>query len=146
MYRAIVIGHEGSIVHEANASEAGILPGMLVEHVPSGGTAGEFRKNAAAKGPVLVAEENDMFGGGLNDAYPINAQVRARALKPGAEFLALVAAGNPAIAYGANLMQSSANPGCVIASSGDALTAFEAMQGVDNSAGGAAVRIRVRVL
>ena len=139
-YRVILKGGEGSIVEELDVAET-ITPGMLVDRNASG----KAIKQVATLRPVFVAEEDDLFGGGLDDNYAVDSRLRGRFLKSGAEFQGLVGAGVAAIAYNAPVMANPAIPGTVITSTGDALTIGYAMQAVNNSGGATAARIRIKV-
>lgn len=104
MYRAIVVGHEGSIVEEANVAVA-VTPGMLVD-VNASGELGP--QTLVGPVPAKVVEENDFFGGGLDDVIAINQQARYRHLKAGAQFMGLLAAGAAAVTNGAYLESDGA--------------------------------------
>jgi hypothetical protein len=91
-----------------------------------------------------VAVEQDFFGKGIDDAYAVNDRVLYQPLDTGCEFMALVAAAAPAIAY--NDLVESAGNGTVRKTVIAANAIGRATEAVDNSGGGAAVRLRVEVL
>jgi hypothetical protein len=149
MLRVVVIGNTYAIVKEADAAEA-ITPGHLISLNSTGQAIKHNVAGAAAAaggqfvGPVRVAEENDIFGKGIDDAYAIGDRVIYRELDTGCEFMALVAAGAPAIVYN-DLIESAGN-GTVRKGTVMANAIGRATEAVDNSGGGAAVRLRVEVL
>src|SRR5687767_14498439 len=104
MLRVVVIGHNQALYKEANAAEA-ITPGHLLALNASGeaikhATAGPAAAAGENYRPIVrVAVENDIFGGGIDTAYAANDQVIYQPLDTGCEFMALVAAAAPAIAY-----------------------------------------------
>jgi hypothetical protein len=149
MLRVVVIGNNYSLYKEAIAAEA-ITPGHLLTLNAS---AQAIKHNVAGPaaaagvqftGPIRVAVENDFFGKGIDDAYAINDQVVYQELDSGCEFMSLVAAGAAAIAY-SDLVESAGN-GTVRKTVVQANAIGRAAEAVDNSAGGAAVRLRVEVL
>jgi len=139
MLRVVVIGPDKPVYNEADAAEA-ITPG----HVVALNNLAKAIKNTAVDivTPITVAVENDIFGKGLDDAYAINDRVIYQHLRAGCEFMALVPAAAPAIAFGDPI--SLVTGGCV--AKGTLATAIgKARQAVDNSGGGSAVRLRVLV-
>lgn len=149
MLRVVVIGNNYALYKEADAAEA-ITPGHLVSLNASGQAIKHNVAGAAAAaggqftGPTRVATENDFFGKGIDDAYAIGDRVMFQELDTGCEFMALVAAAAPAIAY--NDLVESAGNGTVRKTVVAANAIGRAAEAVDNSAGGAAVRLRVEVL
>jgi hypothetical protein len=149
--RVILTGGDHSLAKEADAFEA-ITPGHVVSLRPADAKA--IKAAANTDGP-LVAVENDIFGNrgsnsyGLNDPYAANDRVIYYALARGAEWQGLVGAAVPAIAYNALLSVNPAIPGTLMLTSGAGAGARAiaiARQAVDNSAGGAQVRIRAEAL
>jgi hypothetical protein len=149
MLRVIAVGAQNAQYKEADAAEA-ITPGHLVALDGSNKAIKHNIADVAAAagvqfvGPVSVAVENDQMGGGLDDAYAINDRVLYAQLKPGNEFYGLVAAAAPAIALHDYL--ASAGNGTLRKTVVKAEAVGRALQAVDNSGGGAAVRIRTEVL
>lgn len=149
MLRVVVIGNNEALYKEADAAEA-ITPGHLIALNSSGAA---IKHNVAgpaaavganAQGIVRVAVEQDFFGKGIDDAYAVNDRVVYQPLDTGCEFMALVAAGAPAIAY--NDLVESAGNGTVRKTTITANAIGRATEAVDNSGGGSAVRLRVEVL
>jgi hypothetical protein len=119
---------------EGIAGEA-ITPG----HLLAINSSGNMIKHATAGGVThLVAFENEIVGLDLNSAYASGDNVLYGASKDGQEVNLLVAAAAPAIVVG-DLLQSAGNGTVAKVSSGTPL--LRALQAVDNSGGGAAVRI-----
>jgi hypothetical protein len=149
MLRVVVIGNTHALAKEADVAEA-ITPGHLVTLNASGQLIKHNVAGAAAAaggqftGPTRVAVENDIFGKGIDDAWAIGDRGIYYELDTGCEFMALVAAGAPAIAY--NALVESAGNGTVRATAVAANAIGRAAEAVDNSGGGAAVRLRVEVL
>lgn len=149
MLRVVVIGHNQALYKEADVAEA-ITPGHLValnahgkliKHATAGAAAAA---GANAQGIVRVAVENDIFGGGIDDAWAINDRGIFQPLDTGCEFMALVAAGATAIAY--NDLVESAGNGTVRRTTIVANAIGRATEAVDNSGGATPVRLRVEVL
>lgn len=94
--RVVVIGPDKPVYNEATATEA-ITPGMVVNRASA--TTVEAN-DVTGLSPVEVAVENDIFGGGLDDAYASGDTVISQTLRSGCEFMGLVAAGDStAIVY-----------------------------------------------
>ena len=133
---------------EGIASEA-ITPGHLVEF---GGTK-DYRKHATAAGNArkAFALENDLIGSDIDTAYALNDTVQVGLFHSGCEVYALVAAAASAITKGAAL--ESAGNGTVRVQAANAATSQAqrdsvvgyALEAVDNSGGGSAVRIKIEV-
>jgi hypothetical protein len=149
MLRVVVIGHNEALYKEANCAEA-ITPGHLVTLNSSGylikhATAGPAASAGVnTQGIVRVAVEQDFFGKGIDDAYAANDQGIYQPLDTGCEFMALVAAAAPAIAY--NDLVESAGNGTVRKTTVIANAIGRACEAVDNSGGASPVRLRVEVL
>lgn len=136
------------ILNERLAGEAGILPGHLVEE-----SAGNvvLHSTAAGNAQKLFAQCNLATSGDIDTAYANGETVSYGAYHSGQEVNALVAAAATAIPDGAAL--ESAGDGTLRVqtaaaatsqASRDSVVAY-AMEAVDNSGGGAAVRIKVRI-
>ena len=139
-YRIVVIGPDKPIYTERDAAEA-ITPG----HVVKENAAGRFIKNTVAANPEvppLVAVENTIFGGGLDDAYAVDSRVIAQHLRAGCEFMGLVAAGADAIAYD-DPVTTAADGTLVVGTVANMIG--RARLAVDNSGGATPARIRVLV-
>jgi hypothetical protein len=141
MLRVVVIGPENPVYGEKKSSEA-ITPGHLVETASTGLLKKNTRADATAT--TMVAVENTIYGKGIDDVWASGELVLYQHLTPGCEFMALVAAAAPAIAVGDILVAVSG--GTVAKTATAALARFEAVEAVDNSAGGSAVRLRCKVL
>jgi hypothetical protein len=141
MLRVVVIGPSNPVYNEATAAEA-ITPGHVVKQ---NGSAALIKNTLAASSetPVLVAVENSIFGKGIDDAWAIGDRVIYQHLRSGCEFMALVAAAAPAIAYDDPI--TTAADGTVVKAASAATAIGRAREAVDNSAGGSAVRLRVLV-
>jgi hypothetical protein len=139
MLRILQIGADEVVYDEADAAEA-ITPGHLVQK----NAAGKFIKNIQVTAPidVIVATEDTLHGGDIDTNWAINARVVAARTKAGHEFMGLVAPAAAAIAYMAPV---TAVAGGTIALGTEANKIGYAVTPVDNSAGGAPARIRVRV-
>lgn len=86
--RVVVIGADKPVYNEATAVGA-ITPGMLVDRASA--TTVEANSIAGLT-RVEVAVENDIFGGGIDNAYVAGQTVISQILLPGSEFMGLVAA------------------------------------------------------
>jgi hypothetical protein len=139
MLRILQVGADDVTYDEADAAEA-ITPGHLVQK----NSAAKFIKNTLVTAPidVIVAVEDTLHGGDISTNWAVNARVVAARLKAGHEFMGLVAAGAAAIAFDAPV--TAAADGTLILGT-EANKLGRAVTPVDNSAGGAPVRIRVRV-
>jgi hypothetical protein len=128
---------------DENIASAAITPGHLVEIVPSGGDAGQLRAHATAADTdvqVMFAVENELVGDDIDTAYADGDTVKFCYPVSGAKIYAwLEAAAN--VARGAPLESNGA--GALQAKTTGQTVAY-AEEAVDNSAGGSAVRIRVR--
>ncbi|MGD9726391.1 MAG: hypothetical protein AB7L09_21610 [Nitrospira sp.] len=134
---------------EALAAEA-ITPGHLISY----NNAGKFIKHAVAAGNAapLFAAENEVFGDEISVAYANNDNVLAWMCRAGDEVYALVAAAAAAIVVGDYL--ESAGDGTLRKVATAAATSqamresirFQALEAVDNSGGGTAVRLAVLII
>lgn len=146
---ALVGGEKGQpILNERLAGEAGILAGHLVEEAAG---AVQLHSTAAGSAQKLFAMPNVAVAGDIDTAYANGETVIYGAFHSGQEVYALVAAGATAIPDGGKL--ESAGDGTLRVVSASAATADTsrdstvayAKEAVDNSGGGAAVRIKVRI-
>lgn len=127
--------------HEELVSDAAVTPGMLVTRTATG-----VRPHNVASGVATpaFALENGAVGRGIDDTYAIGDQCTYKVFAPGSGIYALAHAGGAAIAVGAMLM--SAGDGTLELASTDDTAIAQALEAVDNSAGGSAVRIKVEVI
>lgn len=135
------------IVHEIEASEA-ITPGHLLLMANTG----KVKKHDSAGDNVskMVALEREELGKEIGDAYANADIVKVGVYSPGMRGYLLVAAAAPAIVIG-DMLEAAAD-GTVRKVVADATidqterdsTVGFALEAVDNSGGGAAVRIRVQ--
>lgn len=127
-------------VKEANAGGA-ITPGHLVLR----GSAGTLTvAGAAAEVPMLVAYEQNYMGKDIDTAYASGERVPFIVAQPGEELYMLVPAAAAAIVVG-DLLQAGAG-GTVIKRTSTNKIFATALEAVDNSAGGTAVRIKVEAV
>ena len=145
--KTIILRASTPVLRKEGVAAEAITPGHLVS-----GPDAALVKHAVAAGNArkAFAVEYDPAKG-IDDAYAIGDQVMYGVFKTGEEVYALVAAAAPAIADGDALQ--SAGDGTLrkaVASAAtseaqrDGIVAY-AREAVDNSGGGAAVRIRVEV-
>ena len=129
------------IQNEAACVDAAITPGMLLTRSASG-----VRPHNVAGGEAspAFAVENDLVGGDISDDYAIGADVIYRTFAPGSAVYALAHAGGAAIAKNAFL--TSAGDGTLELVGDDQVAVAQALEAVDNSGGGTAVRIKVEVI
>lgn len=152
----------GTVIYpqEKMASEA-ILPGHLVEFVPSGGDAGQLRKhtNASFNAAPAFAVENQtpdrsVATAAIDTPYADGETVRWCIAQPGALLYALIPAAAAAIVVGDYLESAdggmlqkhtpqAVNEGgsATVTVYGNSIVAMAA-EAVDNSGGGTAVRLR----
>ena len=140
--RIVVIGPDKPVYNEAEASEA-ITPGMLVDRA----SATTVEKNDVVgdgNGKVEVAVENDIFGKGADDDYAAGETVISQVLRACCEFMGLVAAADAAAIVFDDWVTTAA--GGFVTKGTKANAIGKARQALDNSAGGAAARLRVQVI
>lgn len=139
----------GSFIHEERlaAAASAIIPGHLVEEV--GGEVQEH-STAAANAQKLFALTNLPVGGTIDDVYVAATTVRYGAAHAGQKVFGLVAAAAPAIVDGDALesagdgtLRKAVADAATDTAQRDAIVAY-ATEDVDNSGGGAAVRIKAR--
>lgn len=143
---------KGPYVHKEGTVKAGvtITPGHLLERETDGTI--KVHGVAAGNAAKMFAIENAMMGKGITDTYAAADNILFGIFAPGAEVYALVAAAAAAIVIG-NYVES-AGDGTVRVLTNAASTPEEsrasvigrALEAVDNSGGGAAVRIRIEVI
>lgn len=126
--------------HEAVALGT-ITPGMLVERAAGGVQA---HSSAGDVANTSFANEYALTGLTIDDDYLEDDRVIFNSYGPGAGIYALVAAGATAITEGALL--ASAGDGTLAIAGTDEVAVAQAMEAVDNSAGGSVARIRVEVI
>lgn len=138
-------GKQFTLRREGKAAEA-ITPGHLVKFNSSG----LVIKHNVASGAAApwFAYENELFGGGIDDAYAANDQVLIECAPSGGEIYALVAAGAAAIVIGDEI--ESAGDGTVKKSTGgyptnEGWVIGYATEAVNNSGGGSPARLRVAI-
>lgn len=139
---------KGMPLRDEDVADAAITPGHLVEKTATGVA---VHSTAAGNQNRMFAVERDFYGGGIDDAYATSDTVLLATCRNGDVVNALVAAAATAITRGAAL--ESAGDGTVRIASTDAATddtqresvVGYAEEAVDNSMGGSAVRILVRI-
>lgn len=152
-YNTVVV--KGYPMRKEAVASAGITPGHLIDLASTNKVA----VHAVAGGNTAraFAIENEVIGNGIDVAYIANDNVLYGIFQPGDEVYALVAAAASAIVIGDEV--ESAGDGTVrkataFAQSGTtpfAVTAAgtvigRALQAVDNSAGGTAVRLLIEII
>lgn len=145
---AILLPGYGVIAKEGLADEA-ITPGALLERTATGfANHGTAAGNAAAS----FADINPEIGRGLDTDYADGDQIRVAFCAPGVEVNALVAAGADAITAGDYLESAGDGTLRLVATDTDTPQGLRegivarALEAVDNSGGGSAVRIKVEVV
>lgn len=141
---------KGAGIRKEGKAGGAITPGHLVARNSSNRIV--VHPTAADTAQKAFALENELAGKGIDTAYANNDQVFFEILPPGAEVNALVAAGASAIVVGDKL--ESAGNGTLRKVATDSATddterqsiVAIALEAVDNSGGGSAVRIKVEVL
>jgi hypothetical protein len=137
--------------HEAQAGAAGILPGHLIR---LSSTSGDVLVHNVAAGfcAPMFAREEDYVGGTISDAYADNDRIPYVHCQGGDEIYALLPASAAAVVIG-DLLESNGDGTLkkTTRASTNTTTAIAhpiaiALQAVDNSGGGAAVRIKVRII
>ena len=125
--------------HEAEALGA-ITPGMLVERA-----AGGVQAHSAAGGPANMhfANEFGMTGRVIDDEYEIGDQVIFTTYSPGSGVYAWLADAQDA---SEGDLLASDGAGALAVAGTDEVAVAQALEAVDNSAGGAVARIRVEVV
>lgn len=139
----------GKFIGKEYDAAAAITPGDLLELASA--TTVQKHSTANANAAKMFARENDIFGKNIDDDYAANDVVLCGLYERGAEVYARVAAGTAAITVGAAL--ASAGDGTVQPVTASAATTEAqrdgivgyALEAVDNSGGGSAVRIRMEV-
>ena len=129
------------IQNEATCTDAAITPGMLVTRTATGVRPHNVAGGAASP---AFAVENDLIGGDISDDYAIGNDVIYRTFAAGSAVYALAHAGGAAIA--ANALLKSAGDGTLELAGDDEVAVAQALEAVDNSGGGTAVRIKVEIV
>jgi hypothetical protein len=137
----LLVGKETAIMKELIAAGT-ITPGHLVAI----DSAGKWVANPTASAKILpaFADMCDYNGGDIDDNYVANDNVQAWIVQSGSEINGLVAAAAPAIAVGDYL--TGVAGGTVAKTVTAAQYMFQALEAVDNSAGGTPARLRFIVL
>lgn len=153
MPNTILLSGSPQYPQERNAAEA-ITPGHLIEYVPSGVDAGKLRKHAnAAKNAqpafanVRLTPDRTVTTLPIDTPYAVGETVQWLIANAGDVVYGLVAAAAPAIALG-DALESAGNGTvrkftAVATPDTDSVVGY-ADEALDNSAGGAAARLRVR--
>ena len=140
----------GSFIHTEAIAAAGsaIIPGMLVEETATGVQEHSTGDGNAQK---LFALTDLITAGTIDDTYAVGQTVRYGAAHSGQEVYAWVPAAATAITKGAALSSNGDGTLKNVAASAatseaqrDSIVGY-ALESVDNSGGGSAVRIKVRV-
>lgn len=131
----------GTGVQNEGVALAAITPGALIQRGASGVT---NHATAGETASPMFAVENEWIGNGISDAYAIGDQVVYRTFAPGSAVYALAHAGGAAIA--ANAFLKSGGDGTLELASTDEVAIAQALEAVDNSGGGSAVRIKVEII
>jgi len=140
MANTILLKGRGTRV-EAVAAGA-ITPGHLVTRDSTGKLV--VNNVPALAHPRIVAVENDLEGKEIGDAYAANDYVQAEHLYAGCEFLGFLIAGAAAVVTGDILEAGGAGGLRKQATTG--IGQYQALESIDNSAGGTQVRIKVAIL
>jgi hypothetical protein len=147
-YKQIILrGQEFCPREEAPAGEAGIYPGMFLKFASD--LDFEIQDESETVGPLLVADCDTLQGHEIDTVYTNGERVFARWVGLGAEVYAWVADGHNVSRGGYLTFAGYEGPGCLgnAQQSSAQLGAgvhFVALESVNNSAGGAAARIRVQ--
>lgn len=129
------------IQNEATVTDAVVTPGMLVTRTATGVRPHNVAGETATPS---FAVEYGMTGRDIDDNYAIGDNCVYKTFQPGSGVYALAHAGGAAIAANAYLM--SAGDGTLELASTDDVAIAQALEAVDNSGGGSAVRIKVEII
>jgi hypothetical protein len=135
-------GSGGNVLRkEANAGEAGIVPGMLLDKNGSG----EVIKHATVDGFVmpLVAEVQDFLGKRISDTYADGDLVQYDVAQRGEERYMFLAAGED---VNQDDYLESHGDGYLAGYTGTGTRIARALEDKDNSAGVTATRIKVEIV
>lgn len=132
---------------EAAAATANIKPGMLIELTSAGkvqphSTAGSVGVGQGVASKTF-AKEADYVGDGIDDTYEADERVPYYTARPGDEIYAFLSYGEN-VAIGDYLESDGA--GALEALESDSWPVAQAIEAVDNTLGGAAARIKVRIV
>lgn len=128
--------------HEASALGT-ITPGMLIERAAGGVQA---HSTAQGGGNLHFATEYTPSGRTIDDDYASGDQVIFKTFQPGASVYALVPAAAAAITEGDFLVSNGDGTLRLQTATSTGVQIAQALEAVDNSAGGSPARIRVEVL
>ena len=142
---------KGRGIRKEGVAGGTITPGMFLERTT---TVDQVIVHNSAEENIqkLIAVEDELQGKGIDDDYLTGVNVLFEALVPGQEVNALVQDGTAAIVAGEFLQSDGAGMviGVITAAATTELervsTIGVALEAVDNSGGGAPVRIKVEVL
>ena len=129
------------IQHEAEVTNAAITPGMLITRTATGVRPHNVAGGAAS---AMFAVEDSKLGNDIDDDYAVGDQCTFAEFMPGSSVYALAHAGGAAIS--ANDLLKSGGDGTLELASTDEVAVARALEAVDNSGGGSAVRIKVEVI
>ena len=156
-YNTIML--KGSPQRREGLASGAITPGHLLEYTSAAADTFIVHATAAGNNNRIFAAENEIGVGyagpeapTIDTAYASGAMILAFLFRPGEEVYALLAAAATAVVKGAYL--ESAGDGTLRTTTAAAATAntarngivAQAMESVDNSAGGTAARIRVMIV
>ena len=132
---------QGYGIQKEATAQGTITPGMLIERVTDG-----VQAHSTAGGPASphVAIEYGLTGRTIDDDYSADDQVLFKTYTPGSVVYGLVAAGASAISQYDFL--ASASDGTLATSGTDEVVVAQALEAVDNSGGGSAVRIKAEIV
>ena len=149
----LLVGKDLSMMKELVAGGT-ITPGHLLAINASGKYV--VHPTAAGRAMRIFADMADLIGKGIDDNYSVNDNVYAWVVPQGAEINALVAASATAIVVGdylesagdGTLRKATAASGLAVPNGGGTVVlpgnaVAQALEAVDNSAGGTAARIKV---
>lgn len=137
--------------YEALAGAAGILPGHLIKLSSTSGDV-VVHNVAAGMAAPMFADVEDYAGGVVDTAYADNDQLSYVHCKQGDEIYALLPASAAAVVIGDYLESNGdgtlkkSTHATTSATTAAAWPIAIALQAIDNSGGGTAVRIKVRIL
>lgn len=137
---------EGRPVRKEAVAAVAITPGELIESRNNSGTE-EFGPHDTANGTAqpMFALENDLVGDDIDDDYDAGDTVQAGVFGPGDRVQAWLAYGEN-VAVGDFLTSDGAGALHAAAGSADKRIVAKAKESIDNTSGGARVRIEVEVL
>jgi hypothetical protein len=139
MANTILLKGRGTRLERSTSST--ITPGMLVDVNSSD----QLIPHAGAGAPSIKAwaVENDLEGKEIGDNYVANDYVQSEIMRTGDEVLGFLQAGSAAVVIGDKL-EAHSDGSLKKLASGVAIA--QALEALDNSAGGAMARLKMRVL